>query len=49
MATIYMKAQTHRTEFCSTETIEEATKICELYNWEFEDENGFVWSLEIDE
>jgi hypothetical protein len=49
MVKVIMKAQTHREVFCNCETLKEATEICNLYDWEFEDGNEFVWSLEIDE
>jgi len=27
----------------------ECEDLCELYGWEFKDENEFVWSMEIEE
>ena len=35
--------------FSGFETEEEAIKCCNHYDWEFEDENGFVWSLDVEE
>lgn len=44
-----MRAQSARHIFCEVDNINEATEICNAYNWEFQDENGFVWELEIDD
>lgn len=35
--------------FAGFETEEEAEAFCELYDWEFKDENDFVWKLYVEE
>ncbi len=49
MVRIIMKAQTHSKTFCHCESLEDAIDIFEMHRGEFEDENGFIWSLEIDD
>lgn len=46
---VVIKAQQHKEVFCRCNTMKEAFEVCESYGWEFMDENGFVWSMEIEE
>lgn len=45
---VMAKAQSFRFELTTFETEQEAISFCEHYNWEHEDENGFVYDLYID-
>ena len=49
MYKIVMKASRVRKDFLGSLSWGEAQNLCESYNWEWMDENGFVWELEIEE
>ena len=50
MTKVYMvSGQGSEFVFQSCETEQEAVEICEEYGWEFTDDNGFTWNLEIRE
>jgi hypothetical protein len=46
---VVIEAQQHKEVFCHCRTMEEAIDICKMYDWEFTDENGFVWSMGIED
>lgn len=48
MYNIYMQAGTTVYIFASFDNYDDAFEFCELYNWEYIDENGFQWSLDLD-
>lgn len=43
---IQMSSCSVRKDYVGGLTEREAIDICEEYNWEYMDENGFVWSLD---
>ena len=45
---VMAKAQTLRFELTTFDTEQEAIDFCEHYNYEYEDEHGFVYELYID-
>ena len=49
MYNIYITAGEIREFFMECATEREAYEICEEYGWKYEDENGFVWGMEISE
>lgn len=49
MFKIVRRAMSVRYDFITDLTEEEAVEICNHYNWEWADENTFVWDLEIEE
>ena len=49
MFNIYLVANSMRTHFMECATEQEAIEMCESYGWEFRDENGFMWRMEVDE
>ena len=44
--TIYMVASPVKYPFMTVENEKQALEFCEDNNWEWMDENGFVWDLE---
>lgn len=48
MYNIYMQAGLTVYIFASFDNYDDALEFCELYNWEYIDENGFQWSLDLD-
>ena len=48
MYKIYMQSGLTVYVFASFDNYEDALEFCELYNWEYIDENGFQWSLDLD-
>lgn len=48
MYNIYMQAGLTVYVFASFDNYDDALEVCELYNWEYVDENGFQWSLDLD-
>lgn len=48
MYNIYMQAGLTVYVFASFDNYDDALEFCELYNWEYIDENGFQWSLDLD-
>lgn len=49
MYKIVMRASRVKKHFLGGLSWEAAQNLCESYNWEWMDENGFVWELEIEE
>lgn len=47
--TIYLCSRSVKHEFAWFKTEKEAVEFCEMYNWEYTDENTFVWDMEIEE
>ena len=48
MYQIIMVARSVKRPFLGGLSWQEASRMCDRYNWEWMDENGFVWDLEID-
>lgn len=46
---VYIKAGDVKHETARFSTMEEAEKFCEASNWEYRDENEFVWDMDIEE
>ncbi len=38
----------HRCDFICGLTRDEAYEFCDMYKWTYEDENGFVWNMEVE-
>ena len=49
MYKIVMKASRVKKDFLSGLSWDAAQNFCDSYNWEWTDENEFVWELEIEE
>lgn len=47
MYNIYLVSAMSSQFFMECATEGEAIEICEDYGWQYEDENGFVWGMEI--
>lgn len=46
---IVMVSRSVKHDFMGGLSFAEAQELCEFYNWEYMDENGFVWDLEIED